>query len=104
MDLSPELVVAGYVALGGAIAWLARNQVVSQRRCERESTECRAKQAALDGFIRTTLMGMVEESATRESAATNELARARRVLEIHEKRHAITHDDSTPIVPARAHG
>lgn len=111
MDIPVEAVVAGFTAMGIAIAWLAKDQMdskrnaqASQKRCEAEGAECRKKQSELDGFIRTKLLGMVEESAGRESATTNELARARRVLEATEKRHAITHDDSTPVQPARSHG
>lgn len=103
MELSTELVVAGYVALGGAIAWLARNQAVSQRRCEKESTECRAKQASLDGFIRTTLLSHATEAGNREVAATTELARARHVIERVEKR-LPPDPDETPTTPARTHG
>lgn len=110
MDIPLEAVIAGFVAMGTAIAWLAKDQADSkrnaqtaQKRCEAEGAECRKKQSELDAFIREKLLGMVEGAALRESAATSELARARRVLEATEKRHAITHDDSTPVQAARVH-
>jgi len=103
MELTSEMIVGAAIAMGGAIAWLARNQVVSQRRCEREATECRAKQSSLDGFIRNTLLGLVESSGNRESTTTAELTRARQALERAEKRFPAD-GDQTPIQPARHHG
>lgn len=100
MELPTEVVISGYVVLGGAIAWLARNQVVSQRRCEREGQECRANQAALDTFIRTKLLAHATEAGTREAAATTELARARHVLERVEKR-LPPDNDQTPTSSTR---
>lgn len=102
MELTQEMIIGAAVAMGGAIVWLARNQVVSQRRCEKEGTECRAKQAALDQFIRTTLLSHAENAGNRESAATAELARARHVIERVEKRLPADADE-TPTNPQRTH-
>jgi hypothetical protein len=102
MELTPEMIIGGATAMGGAIVWLARNQIVSQRRCERSDTECRAKQAALDEFIRTTLLRLVESAANREASTATELTRARHVIERAEKRLPAT-DDQTPLQTARTH-
>ncbi len=98
MELTSEMIIGAAVGLCGAIVWLARNQIVSQRRCEREGTECRAKQAALDDFIRTTLLSHATEAGNREAIATNELTRARHVIERVEKRLPADHDQ-TPTKP-----
>lgn len=102
MELTSDMIIGSAIAMGAAITWLARNQIVSQRRCERESTESRKKQSELDDFIRTTLLGLVESSGNRESTTTNELARARQALERAEKRFPAD-NDQTPLQPARTH-
>lgn len=103
MELTQEMIIAGAAALAGCIAWLGRNQVASQRRCEKEGQECRRKQDELDAFIRDTLVGMVKEYAASSAESAVELKRARRVIDREEKRHG-TDSDQTPIVPARTHG
>lgn len=103
MNLTPEMIVGIATLLGACIAWLARDQVASKRRCERESTECRVKHADLDRFIRETLVGIVSENAVSQASATAELIRARRAIERAEHRHPRTGDE-TPVVPQRAHG
>lgn len=109
MEIPVEAVVAGFVAMGAAIAWLGKDQMDSkrnaqaaQKRCEAEGAECRKKQSDLDGFIRTTLLNHATEAGNREAAATTELARARHVLERVEKRFPAD-GDQTPTEPARAH-
>ncbi len=109
MEIPVEYVVAGFVAMGAAIAWLGKDQAdskknaqLAQKRCEAEGAECRAKQTKLDDFIRTTLLSHATVAGNREAAATTELARARHVIERVEKRLPKDHDE-TPTVPARAH-
>jgi hypothetical protein len=110
MEIPVEYVVAGFMAMGAAIAWLGKDQADSkknaqaaQKRCEAEGAECRKRQAELDGFIRTTLLGHVEEAGNREAAATTELARARHVIERVEKRLSKKDPDETPANPQRVH-
>jgi putative Ca2+/H+ antiporter (TMEM165/GDT1 family) len=109
MEIPVEYVIAGFVAMGAAITWLAKDQADSkrnaqaaQKRCEAEGAECRKKQSDLDGFIRTTLLNHATEAGNREAVATAELARARHVLDRVEKRFPAD-DDQTPAQPARAH-
>lgn len=109
MEIPVEAVVAGFVAMGAAIAWLGKDQMDSkrnaqaaQKRCEAEGAECRKRQSDLDGFIRGTLLNHATVAGNREAAATAELARARHVLERVE-RHFPADDDQTPTQPARAH-
>lgn len=105
MELTQEMIVGAATVMAGAIVWLARNQIVSQRRCEREGTECRTNLAALDGFIRERLMGIASENAADRATAIAELTRARRVIERNERpnKSAKTNDE-TPLSPQRIHG
>jgi len=86
VELSTEVVIAGYAALGGAIVWLAHNQKESQRRCERDNSECRSKHAELDEFIRDELIKIVGDNASREQESVAILERSRRAIERIEKR------------------
>lgn len=96
MELPTELVIAGYAALGGAIAWLARNQKESQKKCERDGAECRAKHAELDEFIRSKLLKIVSDASAREQESAAILERSRRALERMEKR-TPPDPDETPL-------
>lgn len=92
MEISSELVIAGYVALAGGMAALYRSQLKSQSRCEANEVRMAKKIDELDRFQRTEMAELAERSATLAATSMPLLDRAMRVLRRHEQDHTPTDD------------
>lgn len=87
MEISSELVIAGYVALAGGMAALYRSQLKSQSRCEANEIRMAKKIDELDRFQRTEMADYAERASTLAATAVPLLDRAMRVLRRHDPDH-----------------
>ena len=94
MDLPVEAVIAGFVAMGGAISVLFALHVNSGNRCQKETTLLWKKVESLDKYQRDELKKLTEESIALTATAAPLLDRAVRALKRHEARFP---GDDTPL-------